>query len=172
MFLVSYVALWMLFVILFVAVYLLYRHFGRQLLEKKAADDAQGPVVNEMVRVSLETIDGKRIDVGPEVERAFVIAFTAPRCPGCRMIQPLLRDAAMDGRDIVVVYHGDVQSTRTYVEGMPASVRAVSDPGRELSRMWRVRVTPFFVVTDSNGMVRRKGSGVSLQQVGSLIAGG
>lgn len=52
---------------------------------------------------------------------------------------------------------------------MPDDVLAVADPAGDLSRLWHVPVTPFFVMTDGDGVVRRKGAGMTGIQVESLF---
>jgi hypothetical protein len=72
------------------------------------------------------------------------------------------------GVELVVIHHGDVESTKGYVHGMPATVRPVSDSARNLARLWQVRRTPYFVVTGPGGLVR--GKGISLRGAESAYA--
>lgn len=171
MFAISYVTLWVLTTVLFVAVLLLYRHFGRQLQASQAQHAAQGPPMDEPVNVSLETIDGKTVTIG-DGSHPYVVAFTAPGCPACIAVQPFLSGGATrvdTVHDVLLVHHGDVDSARAYAAGVPAAL-VIADPRRELSRLWNVPVTPYFVVTDKDGRIRRKGVGTSREQVNAYLS--
>jgi thioredoxin-related protein len=108
--------------------------------------------------------------VGTGDHSEVVIAFLSARCKGCRQIRPLLGEVAGDVEQVLVVFNGDVEATGEYVQNMPAEVLAVSDANRELAKLWRVHTTPFFVIVDERGRVRRKGVGGSVGQVKAFFA--
>ena len=169
--LISHVALWVLMSILYVAVWMLYRHFGQQLLIEQERQDAQGPKLDELADVVVETIDGRNYSLS-EARRSHLIVFTAPKCPACTQIKPVLGSlAARRSNDatIMIVHRGDSDSTGSYVEDLPATVLAVADEARVLFRHWRVRSTPFCVVVDGNAVVKMKGVGTSEKRVRSLF---
>jgi thioredoxin-related protein len=159
--LISHIALWVLMGILYVAVWMLYRHFGQQLLREEERQDAQGPSLDESADVVVETIDGRNYSLS-EARRSHLIAFTSPKCRACAQIQPVLGSLAATGSNgtaIMIVHLGNAGSARDYVKDLPANVLAVADEAGELFRHWRVRSTPFCVVTDGNGVVKMKGVG-------------
>jgi hypothetical protein len=160
LFLATYVALWILTATLCLAVVLIYRHFGRQLLETEQRKAGFGPKLNEKLNLTLDCVDGRSVAIGNGEDAGHVVVFTAPNCSACSRIQPVLREVLQgnSAKDLVLVHHRDSASARDYVENMPGRVFAVADPGRELARLWHVAGTPFAVVIDSKGIVRSKGS--------------
>ena len=60
--------------------------------------------------------------------------------------------------DVVLVHRGDQVSAREFLHGFPSHVMAISDASSLLSQQWKIPGTPFFVATDSGGIVRRKGT--------------
>jgi thiol-disulfide isomerase/thioredoxin len=169
--LISDIALWVLMGILYVAVLMLYRHFGQQLVSEQERQDAQGPKVDESAEVVVETIDGRDYSLS-EARRSHLIAFTSPKCPTCAQIQPVLASLAAkenNGTAIMIVHRGDAGSARSYVEKLPDNVIAVADQAGDLFRHWKVRSTPFCVVTDPNAVVKMKGVGTSGKRLRSLF---
>jgi len=169
--LMSHIALWVLVGILYVAVLMLYRHFGHQLLSEQERQNAQGPMVDELAEVVVETIDGRNYSFS-EARRSHLIVFTSPKCRACTRIKPVLGSLAAgesSGTAIMIVHSGDTGSARSYVENLPANVLAVADVARDLFRHWQVRSTPFCVVMDGNAVVRMKGVGTSEKRVRSLF---
>ena len=176
LFYVSYGAMWVLVIVLFCSVLLLYRHFGRQLLEQGRRLESGRPSIDEQVDVTLQAVDGKNVRIGGDVEDGHVVVFTAPGCKACTQLQPKLREAATNGKlrggELLVIHHGNVESTKAYVDGMPANTVAVSDPGRDLARLWKVRWTPYFVVTGPGVVVRGKGMSLREAEPAHAVATG
>jgi hypothetical protein len=169
--LISHIALWVLMGILYVAVLMLYRQFGQELLSERERQDAQGPKLDESANVVVETIDGRNYSLS-EARRSHLIAFTSPKCRACAQIQPVLGSLAAKGSNgtaIMIVHRGDSGSARSYVEDLPANVLAVADEAGDLFRHWNVRSTPFCVVTDGNSVVKMKGVGHSEARLRSLF---
>lgn len=158
-FLISYVALWALVGLLVVAVFLLYRHFGRELLRKQEAYDQLGPAIDSPISLNATSIDGMPYTIGIEHTRPHIVFFASARCEHCERIRPALREAAVAaGREIgiVVVFRGSPENARSYVERMPTHVVAIADPRREIMNRWRVISTPYVVIVDSEGIARKK----------------
>lgn len=173
MFLVSYIALWCLTAVLFIAVMLMYRHVGQQLQSAADRRAQQGPAVDEQLEVTLETLGGGTVAIGPQAAGPQLVAFTAPGCGTCNRIQPILRDVIAtgksNGRQVVVVHRADAERTRSYLRKMPSAVAVVADPEGALSKLWGVQATPYFVATDKAGIVRRKGVAITGEQIGEFF---
>jgi len=171
MFFVSYIMLWTLTIVNLVGVFMLFRHLGKQLEHSTVAASEQGPEIGSHDGLNLQTIDGRNIQLGDG--RSYLIAFTSPRCAACMKVLPIIREELSRGREtrraVVLVHQGDVDAAEGYVDEMPASVLTVADPERQLAGRWNVRGTPYFVVTDGAGVVRRKGRGSSQEQVASFM---
>jgi hypothetical protein len=173
LFAISYMAMWILVLLLFAAVVLLYRELGRKLATRRGRLDEMGPEVGKEVAVSVAEVGGGLIGIGEHGRGWSVVIFTAPGCAACKKIQPLLREGTparwAKGDQVVLIHHGDEDSTRVYIENMGSAVFGVADPGRELAQMWGVRATPFFVVIDEGGRVRKKGTGRSRSDVAAFL---
>ncbi len=159
-FLLSYVALWILVSLLFVAVFLLYRHFGQQLIESEKRRDASGPPAGRAWQIEFECIDGSKHRIGHGRDRPNVVVFTAIDCKPCEQVKgPLSMVAASnDDVDVVLVHRGDRSSAREFLQGFPPHVVAISDASSLLFREWTIPGTPFFIATDQGGIVKRKGT--------------
>lgn len=156
--------LWILTGTLYVAVFLLYRHFGRQLVAEQERRNALGPKLDSPLEGTVTTTGGQSHQIGRGSLHPQVLLFTAVGCKSCDQIKPSITSLAKNygDLDVVVFHHGDIQSTGRYMEGMPSNVVAVTDESsREVSRKWKIPGTPFLIATDSGGVVRRKGGGVS-----------
>lgn len=173
MFEVTYVALWILVAALYFAVFLLYRHFGTMLVHGGHRRESSGPALEDHVSVRLQTVDGRSVEIGSD-PNSHVVMFSAPGCRACEELLPKLRKALWDGtfqgRDLVLVHSGDLESAADYDESIADSMLVVSDPSRELARLWRVQFTPFFVSIGPGGVVRWKGA--SLEGLQSALASG
>jgi thioredoxin-related protein len=167
-FIASYVANWILLAILYLSVFLLYRHFGQRLLRRKEAEESKGPKLNDSVRLALVTLDGTTCRLQNDRGRATVVFFGSPGCSYCDELRPSLLELARNNDDVtsvIVVYGGDVESARRYTAEMPISVRAVADPNQELSQSWDVPGTPYVVVVDADGVVRSKGPSTNARRL-------
>src|SRR5688572_23997509 len=156
LFFYTYVALWLITAVLYVAVFLLYRHFGQELLERRNFQERLGPKLNEKAIMTLKTVDGTEYNLFNG--RSHVFLFAAPNCRLCEAVKPLIESlSSRQGISTIVIYAADEKATRDYTAAI--SGIAVSDSKREISKAWNVRSTPYFVVTDSQAVVRKKGAG-------------
>jgi thiol-disulfide isomerase/thioredoxin len=173
LFLLSYALPWLSTVLLYVAVYLLYAHAGRQLAAREKRPTLAGPSINQRVDVVLETIDGRHINVGPQSGEPHIFVFTKPRCPACDKMRSLLFDVATTwrARRVVVVHMGALDEAREFVSEMPSNIQAAADPSGELARLWRIPVTPYLVATAAKGVVVDKG-GATRDRVETLLSAG
>ena len=167
----SYVALWILVAALYAAVFFLYRHFGQELLRRDSTAELGGPVLGEEVNMTLMTIDGESYRLGRETPLPHVILFADPKCTYCNEIRPVLKDLAStdDYLRIVLVYSGDIESTRRYAWDISERIIAVSDPAREFAQNWKLKGVPYAVVTDDRGVIREKGIASSSDRLNVLF---
>lgn len=178
---ISNVAHWALTVFLFVAVFLLYRHLGREgaakALAKEAALRRQGPQVGSEVALTVTTIDGATHELTPspneQAARPQLIFFAAQGCKACEKVRPHLATLASSHAelDVVVIKGANSENTRKYVRDMPDRTLVVADVNRELFRHWGIDSTPFAVFSDSKGIVRMKGIVSSYDALKSFFEG-
>lgn len=159
---VSQVILWILITVLYVAVFLLYRHLGEQFVESQRREDAQGPNLNERVDAVLVTVDGTEHSLTNG--RGNVILFASGSCESCTRVKPFIGEFARK-TDVatVVAYAGELSAAAAYAKDV--SGIAVSDTRSEFARSWKVPGTPYLVAVDSTGVIRRKGSAGSRETV-------
>ena len=157
--LISNVAIWVLLLILYAAVFLLYRHFGEALLRRTRMLEGAGPKIDDQLDVTLMTVNGTGYRLGQDSGRPHVILFGSAQCSHCERVKPIVRDLIPpdDSVGLILVYLGDQKSTLNYATAISDSVIAVSDPTGELGRVWKVPGTPYAVVADASGFVRKKG---------------
>ena len=164
----SQIGLWIVVVVLYIAVFMLYRYLGEQVNARQSEEKNFGPKLDEAASATLVAVDSTEhsLDDG----RARVILFAAPRCSHCARIQPIVKEAAAKSKAVetIVAYMGESSPAAKYAEAV--SGIAVSDPKNEFGKIWNVAVTPFFVAVDSEGVVRKKGVGATLEAVESYYA--
>ncbi|MGH2442582.1 MAG: hypothetical protein ACRDFX_05410 [Chloroflexota bacterium] len=90
----SYVALWIVVAVQFLATFALYHHFGQMYLGSEKGRDAQGPKVESRFK-PLDTWDivGHPV-VLPVPGAAAITLFTSTSCPLCDKLRPQLRSFA------------------------------------------------------------------------------
>jgi hypothetical protein len=156
-FAISYALLWVLIVVLYAAVFLLYRHIGQQLSHQ---EQTFGPRLDVAANLTLSTIDGTTYGLGPDnSKRGRLVVFAAPTCANCERVRPRIQQRFDKDRrpDLVIVYSGDEIQTRRFAANFRSDTVVVADPSGELARLWRVPGTPYAVVIDAKGVVRNKG---------------
>jgi hypothetical protein len=167
----AYTSLWLLVAVLYLAVFLLYRHFGQQLAKEDSRLDKYGPGTQETVSIVLETVDRVERRIGAGSQSGQIIMFTSPTCGACKAVRATVVGLAERYSDVevFVVQHGDPSSARDYIREMPSNVYAVADGRKELAREWRIGMTPFFVGIDAAGAVIRKGGGSGRSTVAEIF---
>jgi hypothetical protein len=154
----SYVALWALVVVLALAVYALYHHFGQMYLTSPEGRATQGPPVGKRLQTAHGTpLEGPTL-VLPQQSQRTVLLFTEPDCAVCRQV---LDDLDSDGdteilEDVVVVSSGTAADAGKWLSILPAT-RILMDPRAGLRSRYGIGVTPFGVATDAEGVVRTRG---------------
>src|SRR5687768_13170676 len=105
LFYVSYVALWLLLLVLGVLVFLLYRHFGLAALGTLEGVQRDGLPVGEVApAVHGVTVEGAAVAWAPEPGRSGLLVFAAPDCAPCAAVLPAVDRvaASRNGRRLAV----------------------------------------------------------------------
>lgn len=155
---VSYIVLWALVLVMGVAIYALYYHFGEMYLSSREGRATQGPAVGEQLRaVQARPLEGSTLEF-PRKDRRTVLLFSAPSCTVCNS---LLGDLAADGvtdilDDLIAVSSGTREEAEKWLSVLP-STQIVIDPHAGIRARYGIGVTPFAVAVDDAGRVRMRG---------------
>jgi hypothetical protein len=157
-FLISYIALWSLALVLCIAVILLYRYFGGQLLLRNSNLEGAGPKLDSQIRLTFKTVDGSAYTVGPGSDRPHLICFVAPRSLECDRATSVVSDFIRTHGTIglVVIYNDGEANARSYASKLVESSIVVSDVNRDLAKLWNVPKSPYFVLLDVQGVIKGK----------------
>lgn len=161
LFLVSYVALWVLVVVLAALLLLLYRHFGMMSLGTLEGVQRDGlPVGSVAPRISGVTASGQDAGWDPRQGKPQLLMFAAPDCEPCAAVLPHVERLAR-ARDVdlgvAAVVPGPRQEVVRLVERYDPSYLSLADDGSGAFERFRVRVTPFGFVIGADGRVLAKG---------------
>jgi methylamine dehydrogenase accessory protein MauD len=169
--LASYLALWVLVVVLAVLVVALARQVGTlhlRLGPRGALElDDEGPPLGEAPQpAELSDLRGRPLTVGGPGSPQLLL-FVSAGCPICREVLPGVGAAAAVARMTpVVVADSDGPEVRhAYGDGTPAPVVAAP----ELAGRYEIPGTPYAVALDELGVVRAKGTVNNLEQMEGLV---
>lgn len=169
--LVSYVALWLLVLLIVMCVVVLFRQLGVLHLRfgpRGALGLNEGPPLRSEAPVA-EVVDMRRRKhrIGG-VGSATTLVFVSPRCAICEDLVPAIRAlhrAMPSGARLLVVSDGDEEASAAYARQL-SSVPVVADPN--VAQLYRVVETPFALHIDPDGIVARKGVVNTLEQLESV----
>jgi hypothetical protein len=154
----SYVALWILAVVLALAVYALYHHFGQLYLTSPEGRATQGPPIGKRLQTShVAPLEGPTV-VLPQRAQRTVLLFTEPDCAVCRQLLDDL-DSNRDSEileGLIVVSSGTTADVGKWLRILPAT-QILMDSRAGLRSRYGIGVTPFGVATDAEGVVRTRG---------------
>jgi methylamine dehydrogenase accessory protein MauD len=179
-FYVSYVALWILLLLVATLLLLVYRHFGLMTLGTLEGVQRDGLAVGEEVpEIHGVTGDGTQIVWAPEPGHPSLVLFAAPDCAPCETVMPFVDDlglAAVRGDvdlRVVSVSAGAVDTAVRFIEKYNPSFLALAEDGSGAFERYRVRVSPFAFVVGEDGRVRSKGLCSDANRLhGLLVAAG
>ena len=168
----SYVALWVLVILLAVLMIAIARQVGTlhlRLGPRGALEvDGEGPPLGEAPEpVTAPDLDGRPVTIGGPGAGQLVL-FVSPACPMCREVLPGVPAAARAGRlePLVVTDADRGEAVETYARaGVDAPVVASPEAGHR----YGVPGTPYAVVIDRTGVVQAKGTVNNLEQVEGLV---
>lgn len=168
----SYVALWVLVVVLCVVVVALARQIGTlhlRLGPRGALEmDTEGPALGEG-RPPVETRDmaGKQVTVGGRGVEQFLL-FVSPGCTVCEQVLPSVGAVAeATGKRPIVLTDVDETETRLAFQHKRTDAPIVASV--ESFKNYEVPGTPYVVVLDAHGVVQAKGTVNNLEQMEGLI---
>lgn len=158
-FLVSYMALWVLVVVLAVAVLALYNHFGSMYLSSREGRAGQGPAVGSRpAPFSAAALDGTGVAVPSGRPALLLLASTD--CPECAKLTGPLQELARRRAgelDVAVLCGGPASRVAEWSRGLEAPLRVIADRNFRRAAALGVGITPFLVGLDGDGVVRTRG---------------
>lgn len=159
----SYGVLWTLVVILFVAVFVLYRHLGQELLVGQERRMAQGPSVGSpLPSLELRDIHGDAVNLIGTRTRAALLFVATTSCRPCRDALPALGEFAERYAatiETVIACRGrNREDVVEFTTSLPDSVRIVADTQWRVGTALRIATTPFALIADGSLIVRGKGA--------------
>jgi thiol-disulfide isomerase/thioredoxin len=160
LFLASYVALWVLVVVMAVLLLLMYRHFGMMSLGTLEGVQRDGlPVGSAAPAISGITADGSEAGWQPKLGTPQVLLFMAPDCEPCATIMPHVARLARPGSgvDVTMVTPGPRDEAARMVKKYQPPFPTMAEDGSGAFTLFRVRVTPFGFVIGVDGRVLAKG---------------
>ncbi|HZA60733.1 MAG TPA: alkyl hydroperoxide reductase [Actinomycetota bacterium] len=169
---VSYIALWVLVVVLAVVVLALARQVGTlhlRLGPRGALEvDDEGPELGEAPGpIAAHDLDGRPTEVGGP-GRSRMLLFVSPDCPVCREVLPSLPVVARQGHLAPsVVVDGAVEEALAAPHLLGTGAPVVL--GERVAEAMDVPGTPYVVVLDELGVVRAKGTVNNLEQMEGLV---
>lgn len=159
--LISYIVLWLVVLALVVLVIVLYRQLGIMYL-----GSAEG-VSRDGLERGAQAPDFSLTDQYGNLQRAtayrgrpLLLLFGSPGCAPCRILLPQLHDWARAHPEVGVLWMNAAPPDETlqFVSETGATLPVVAHtPDERLMELYKVRVTPFAVMLDENGVVRAKG---------------
>ena len=156
----SYAVLWALVLVLSVAVFALYHHFGKMYLGSREGRQSQGPEQGKrLAHVAARTVRGDPIDL-PLADEAAVVLFADTTCKLCTSLRPDMRrfaDASDDVRLLVVCGGDTEEAIAKWAAEIAEEVPVVLDVRQKLTTRYAVGITPFMVAVGDDGVVQSKG---------------
>lgn len=161
LFAVSYGALWVLVATLLAAVFFLYRHHGRMLLESREGRAHQGPAIDQpLPSVQLRDLRDTPIQLARRDGLPRLIFFASATCQPCHEARAGLSSFTNKYRgeiETVLVCAGTPEEAAAFAVPLPSGVRVVPDERRTATTHLRIANTPFAIIVDGEGIVRGKG---------------
>jgi methylamine dehydrogenase accessory protein MauD len=168
----SYIALWILVIVLSVLLLSLARQVGTlhlRLGPRGALElDEEGPPLGEAAPPSnVSDREGNPVTIGGPGAPQFLL-FVSPGCPICREVTPSLPVVARIGSltPYVISDSDEPNAAHEYASLSRASPLLV---GPDIARSYRVPGTPYAVILDRLGVVRAKGTVNNLEQMEGLV---
>jgi thiol-disulfide isomerase/thioredoxin len=168
LFWVTYLALWMLVVLLSSAVFFLYRHHGRMLLSSREGRANQGlDHQQQLPKVGAQDLTGEMLHLGQPSRQPLFIFFASTTCTPCKEAREALGAFAEKYQPVIetlLICAGDRQEVAEFAASLPDAIRVVPDPRNELFVQFRVSSTPFALIADQERIVHGKGMPVMSEQ--------
>jgi methylamine dehydrogenase accessory protein MauD len=171
--LASYIALWAVVLFQGIVIFILLRQLGVIYLgtaQGVARDGlAQGQRAPEF---SLRGLDGALVALSALRGLPLLLVFGSPSCGPCKTLVPELNAfAAEKAGELRVLFlsYGDAEDTRRFAQELDVRVPVAVYADERLAEQYKVRVTPFAFLLDSEGVVRAKGLANNRQHLDLLL---
>ncbi|HSB09066.1 MAG TPA: thiol-disulfide isomerase [Blastocatellia bacterium] len=174
--LVSYLALWLVVALLLLAVFALARQVGllhRRMGPAVARTENEGPSIGETIqKVKVVNFEGREMTVGGDRTLPTLFVFLSATCPTCLELAPALRSIWKSDRNslelVMVTVDSDAHVNRNFIArnklwGIPLVV------SQSLALQLGVFSPPYGVLIDAQGLVLAKGVVNHLEHLESLI---
>ncbi|GII97103.1 TlpA family protein disulfide reductase [Sinosporangium siamense] len=155
---VSYVLLWVLVVVLAVALFGLYHHFGQLYLVHPKHRAAQGPPDNDWLRpLEVNDLHGRQVVL--PLPTSMVVLFMATDCSICSGLRGELNRVADDRVDLslVVICAGSDRMVRSWADGLTHEITVIADTKKRIAADYNIDLLPFYVAVGADGVIRGKG---------------
>src|SRR5690242_181352 len=166
--LVSFIALWIIVIVEAVLILLLYRQLGILYLGTASGVSRDGLAVGTAAPdFNLRDVDGQAVSLSSLRGRNVLLLFGSTHCEPCRRLLPGLQDfAARDGRDFEVLWlnQGTPEETEQFRAETGTTLRMLTFRDG-VNDAYRVRVTPFLFMIDPSGVIKAKGLANTKAQV-------
>jgi methylamine dehydrogenase accessory protein MauD len=162
--LISYIALWLLVIVLVLLVLGLIRQMAIMYL--RLGPEPGVLATQEGLAIGAPAATFEAVHVATEAEvallpgQAYVIIFVSPTCTPCgRLMDDLHEFIQSVGKrtHVIIVSQSDRHATLTFLEQHRLSVPVVADASGFISRAYSVRATPFAYYIDEAGIIRHRG---------------
>lgn len=169
---VSYIALWVLVVVLCVVVVALARQIGTlhlRLGPRGALEmDDEGPPLGEgLIPIEATDLDGRRVALGGPGDPQLLL-FVSPGCQVCETVLPSI-GAVAEAAGMKPYIVTDLDTTETGLTFAHRRLNAPVVPSPEAARAYSIPGTPYVMVLDTLGVVRAKGTVNNLEQMEGLV---
>ncbi len=177
--LVTYVALWVLFLLMAVVLLGLVRQLG--LMQLRLGPESEPLTTREGLQYGTaapdfegpDVLDGKRlISIRSLTGRPTILVFFSRSCSACLDFAPKLAEFHRSFRrnvNVVLVSNSSPQSTIDMAETFKLKMPVVGDENGPISKAYLVRATPFAYRMDAAGIVRRRGIVGSIEDLEDLL---
>lgn len=158
----STIMLWLVQIVVLFSLFLIFRQFGEVYLSTSAGISRDGVAIGKKIpefkgtsyrtnqEVTQKSLLGKRT----------LITFISPRCAACEDLISDWNQAYFTYKDrihFVLIGIGDKEEYNEWLKKKPVQSELIVDHDQSLTTSFKVRVTPFALVTDEQGVVREKG---------------
>lgn len=176
--LASYVALWILVILLVIVVLGLVRQLG--LIHLRLGLDSHVLTTNEGLELNTAApeFSGTDLTCGRELKladlkgRPSVLIFASPSCGPCRALLAHLATFHRKWRrkvNIVLFSQSDSQIAIDLIHVYRLKLSTLADPDGVVAKTYRVHATPFAYRLDKNGIVQRRGIVNDLEGLEALL---
>ena len=176
--LISYIALWILVALLTVVVLGLVRQLG--LIHLRLGPEEHLLTTREGLEVGTPAPVFREIDLLSEKDialddlkgRPSVLVFVSPSCAPCTALMPHLNtfQRSNDGKvNILLFSQSEPQASLELAKTHQLKMPIISDPEGAISKAYQVRATPFAYGLDEAGLVHRRGIANDLQGLEALL---